>query len=60
MLITPFFQEWGAKCPEFVAAYKLEYDMTWTPFEKIASRGDENQMIDKILKAGSQLQLTFN
>ena len=43
-----------------MAAYKLEYDMTWTPFEKIASRGDENQMIDKILKAGSQLQLTFN
>eukprot|EP00095_Tigriopus_kingsejongensis_P007419 maker-scaffold955_size76929-snap-gene-0.15 protein:Tk07419 transcript:maker-scaffold955_size76929-snap-gene-0.15-mRNA-1 annotation:"c1orf50 homolog" len=57
-MISP--QEWGANCPEFVAAYKLEYDMTWTPFEKIEQRQDENLAIDKILKAGSQLQLTFS
>ena len=24
-------QEWGASCPEFVAAYRLEPDMSWTP-----------------------------
>jgi hypothetical protein len=26
-MISP--QEWGAQCPEFDAAYKLEHDMTW-------------------------------
>ncbi|TRY79993.1 hypothetical protein TCAL_12104 [Tigriopus californicus] len=57
-MISP--EEWGANVPEFVAAYKLEYDMTWTPFDKIEQRQDENLAIDKILKAGSQLQLTFS
>ena len=25
-----FLQEWGAGGPEFVGAYRLEFDMSWT------------------------------
>ena len=25
-----YVKEWGASCPEFVAAYRLEHDMSWT------------------------------
>jgi len=57
-MISP--EEWGKGCPEFVAAYKLEHDMSWTPWECIQRKEDENQMIDKILRTGTQLQLTFN
>ena len=57
---TDFLQEWGKGCPEFVAAYKLEHDMSWTPGEYIQKKEDENVMIDKILRTGTQLQLTFN
>jgi len=56
-MISP--EEWGASCPEFVAGYKLEYDMNWTPFDKIERKNDENACIDKILKAGSQLAISF-
>ena len=32
-------QEWGDRCPhEFLGAYKLEYDMSWTPYEEISSK----------------------
>jgi len=58
-MISP--QEWGSSGPEFVAAYKLEFDMTFTPFDKIAKREDDEKIIDKILRTNSnQLQLTFN
>ena len=57
-MISP--EEWGADCPEFVAAYKLEHDMSWTPQENVEAKNDENAVIDKILKAGQQLQLTFH
>jgi len=57
-MISP--EEWGKGCPEFVAAYKLEHDMSWTPGEYIQKKEDENVMIDKILRTGTQLQLTFN
>lgn len=58
-LIAP--EEWGKDCPEFVAAYKLEHDMTFTPFDRITKREDEDKIIDKILKTNSnQLSLTFN
>lgn len=57
-MISP--TEWGQDCPEFVAAYKLENDMSWTPEENIDEKIDENAVIDKILRAGSQLQLTFH
>lgn len=58
-MISP--KEWGKSCPPFVAAYKLEHDMTFTPFDKIAKREDDEKIIDKILKTNSnQLSLTFN
>lgn len=31
-----------------------------TPVDKVAHRDDENMMIDKILKTGTQLQLTLH
>merc|ERR1712026_663950 len=57
-MISP--DEWGKDCPEFVAAYKLEHDHSWTPEANIERKVDENQVIDKILRAGTQLQLTFH
>lgn len=58
-MISP--KEWGKSCPPFVAAYKLEHDMTFTPYDRIAKREDDEQIIDKILKTNSnQLSLTFN
>ncbi|MEE6483442.1 hypothetical protein FKM82_013550 [Ascaphus truei] len=43
-------QEWGSSCPhEFLAAYKLQHDMSWTPFENIEKRDAEITIIDKLL-----------
>ena len=56
------FQEWGAACPPFVAGYRLEHDMSWTPVGKMEEKNNANEMIEKILRAnaaGSKLQLTF-
>ena len=53
-------QEWGSSCPEHVCAYRLEKDMSWTPLDKLDKRTSEEEVIDKILKAGSKLQLTFD
>ena len=45
-------QEWGASLPhEFVGAFKLEYDMTWTPFQYIKQRSEDYALIDKIMNA---------
>lgn len=44
-------------CPHhFMAAYKLEYDLSWTPFEFIATREKEFSLVDKVLN--TQLALT--
>lgn len=57
-MISP--EEWGENCPIFDAAYKLEYDMTFTPYDKIDRRANDDQIIDKILKINSnQLSLGF-
>ena len=53
-------QEWGKDCPPFIAAYKLEHDMTWTPQENIEAKEDENAIIDKILNKQSHLAITFS
>merc|ERR1711994_1026452 len=42
-MISP--EEWGKDCPEFVAAYKLENDMSWTPQANVAAKEDENAFI---------------
>merc|ERR1711963_198010 len=57
-MISP--EEWGENCPDFDAAYKLENDMTFTPYERIEKRANEEQIIDKILKINSnQLSIGF-
>merc|ERR1711994_1080470 len=57
-MISP--EEWGKDCPEFVAAYKLENDMSWTPQANVEAKEDENAIIDKILRNQSHLAITFN
>uniref|UniRef100_A0A8C5PEW1 Chromosome 1 open reading frame 50 n=1 Tax=Leptobrachium leishanense TaxID=445787 RepID=A0A8C5PEW1_9ANUR len=43
-------KEWGPSCPhEFLAAYKLQQDMSWTPYENIEKRDAEINIIDKLL-----------
>ncbi|XP_070204306.1 uncharacterized protein C1orf50 homolog isoform X2 [Littorina saxatilis] len=45
-------QEWGASCPhEFVGAFRLEYDMSWTPIDDVEKRGEEIALMDKIYNA---------
>ena len=60
-LIAP--EEWGPDGPEFVAAYKLNHDMTWTPMADIAQKDAENAKIDQLLQThqnnADQLKLTF-
>jgi len=56
-MISP--SEWGASGPEFVAAYRLEHDMSWTPAEHMEARADELKMINKILDVGSNVQFNF-
>ncbi|CAL1535464.1 unnamed protein product [Lymnaea stagnalis] len=42
-------QEWGSACPHnFLGAYRLEYDQSWTPITEIENRDQENALIDKI------------
>ena len=64
-MISP--EEWGStNAPEFVAGYKLEHDMSWTPIDKIRKREDEQRIIDQILqrsfdeKSANTLKLTFS
>ncbi|XP_078497117.1 uncharacterized protein C1orf50 homolog [Lissotriton helveticus] len=43
-------KDWGASCPhEFLGAFKLQHDMSWTPFESIDERDAEINIIDKLL-----------
>ena len=42
-------QEWGPACPhEFLGAYRLEYDQSWTPIAAVDKRDKELAIIDKI------------
>jgi len=56
-MISP--EEWGAAGPEFVAAYRLEHDMSWTAEKDMAKRGNEMMLINKILDAGTNVQFNF-
>ncbi|XP_031552629.1 uncharacterized protein C1orf50 homolog [Actinia tenebrosa] len=45
-------QEWGPSCPhEFLGAYQLEADMSWTKAEDIARRSKDIQMVDQLLSS---------
>jgi len=59
-MISP--EEWGASSPEFIAGYRLEFDMSWTPLKDCDKRSNELQLINKILDTSEQAhaQVTFN
>ncbi|XP_057614785.1 uncharacterized protein C1orf50 homolog [Chionomys nivalis] len=47
-IISP--EEWGAGCPhDFLGAYKLQHDLSWTPYEDIEKQDAKIGMMDKLL-----------
>ncbi|XP_031234316.1 uncharacterized protein C1orf50 homolog [Mastomys coucha] len=47
-IISP--EEWGAGCPhDFLGAYKLQHDMSWTPYEDMEKQDAKIGMMDKLL-----------
>ena len=52
-------EEWGPSVPEFVAGYRLEFDMSWTELEDLDQRGNELALINKILDTTTS-DLHFN
>ena len=53
-IISP--SEWGASCPHaYISSHRLEYDMSWTPIEKLQTRDEEEAMVSKILRAGKMI-----
>ncbi|XP_014677737.1 PREDICTED: uncharacterized protein C1orf50 homolog [Priapulus caudatus] len=44
--------EWGASCPhEYLGSYKLQYDMSWTPEEKVEEKEKELNILNNIMTA---------
>jgi len=56
-MISP--EEWGSSGPEFVAGYRLEFDMSWTPLADLDKRGNELALINKILDTNTS-DIKFN
>merc|ERR1712037_463758 len=56
-MISP--DEWGAGGPEFVGGYRLEFDMSWTELKDLERRGNEIQMINKILDTSQAVSFNF-
>merc|ERR1711988_1655335 len=53
-------EEWGSSGPEFVAGYRLEYDMSWTELKDLDKRSNEISLINKILDTNaSDIQFKF-
>uniref|UniRef100_A0A8C4KE79 Chromosome 1 open reading frame 50 n=1 Tax=Dromaius novaehollandiae TaxID=8790 RepID=A0A8C4KE79_DRONO len=48
-------KEWGTSPHEFLGAYKLQHDMSWTPFEDIDRRDAEINLLDKLLSRQAAL-----
>nr|XP_045004849.1 uncharacterized protein C1orf50 homolog isoform X3 [Jaculus jaculus] len=47
-IISP--EEWGTSCPhDFLGAYKLQHDLSWTPYEDIEKRDANISIMDKLL-----------
>ncbi|XP_074163836.1 uncharacterized protein C1orf50 homolog [Sminthopsis crassicaudata] len=43
-------KEWGTSCPhDFLGAYKLQHDLSWTPFDNIGKQDAELGIMDKLL-----------
>merc|ERR1711936_1480237 len=56
-MISP--EEWGPGGPEFVGGYRLEFDMSWTELKDLERRGNEIQMINKILDTSQAVSFNF-
>ncbi|XP_064253075.1 uncharacterized protein C1orf50 homolog [Passer domesticus] len=50
-------KEWGTTPHEFIGAYKLQHDMSWTPFEDIERRDAEITVLEKLLSQQAALPL---
>ncbi|KAK3512361.1 hypothetical protein QTP70_006295 [Hemibagrus guttatus] len=49
-------KEWGSSCPhKSLGAYKLQYDMSWTPLEDVEKREAEISVMDKLLNSQTAL-----
>uniref|UniRef100_A0A8C3D3N8 Uncharacterized protein n=2 Tax=Corvus moneduloides TaxID=1196302 RepID=A0A8C3D3N8_CORMO len=48
-------KEWGTTPHEFLGAYKLQHDMSWTPFEDIERRDAEITVLEKLLSRQAAL-----
>lgn len=47
-IVSP--EEWGTGCPhDFLGAYKLQHDMSWTPYEDVEKQDAKIGMMDKLL-----------
>lgn len=50
-------QEWGSSCPhEFIGAYRLEHDMTWTLAKDFERRGEEYKIVQQLLSKHASLE----
>merc|ERR1712212_1431815 len=56
-MISP--EEWGPSGPEFIAGYRLEFDMSWTELKDLDKRGNELALINKILDTNVS-DISFN
>lgn len=53
-IISP--KEWGPSCPHsFVGAFKLQFDMSWTPLEEVEKRDSEIAILDKLISQQTAL-----
>ncbi|XP_010958062.2 uncharacterized protein C1orf50 homolog isoform X2 [Camelus dromedarius] len=47
-IISP--KEWGTSCPhDFLGAYKLQHDLSWTPYEDIEKQDAKISIVNKLL-----------
>ena len=48
--ISMLLQEWGGDGPhEYLGAFRLEADQSWTPYDKLQQKDNDGQLIDKLL-----------
>ncbi|XP_015274144.1 PREDICTED: uncharacterized protein C1orf50 homolog [Gekko japonicus] len=49
-------KDWGPSCPsEFLGAYKLQHDMSWTPSDDVEKREAELNILEKLLSQQASL-----
>ncbi|XP_047580464.1 uncharacterized protein C1orf50 homolog isoform X1 [Lutra lutra] len=53
-IISP--KEWGTGCPhDFLGAYKLQHDLSWTPYEDIEKHDAKINTVNKLLSQSAAL-----